>query len=140
LAYVPQDYGLFPHLSVHDNIAFGLMARKASLDVIDRRVHELLQVVDLPQSIAKRDVHTLSGGERQRVALARALAIKPQLFLFDEPLSAVDQETRRDVGNSLRDLIKRLGISAVVITHDPSDAGVLADTIYRLEEGIVRKI
>lgn len=138
LAYVPQDYGLFPHLSAHDNIAFGMMARKQPTEMIEQRVHELLQVVELPQVIAKRDVTELSGGEKQRVALARALAIEPKLFLFDEPLSAVDIETRAQVGVELRSIIKKLNIPAIVITHDPNDAKVLADTIYRLEEGVLQ--
>lgn len=137
LAYVPQDYGLFPHLSVHGNIAFGMVARKMGSKTIDARVRELLQVVELPQAIAQRNVRALSGGERQRVALARALAIQPKLFLFDEPLSAVDIETRTEVGIDLRNIIKKLNIPAIVITHDPTDAKTLADTIYRLEAGVL---
>lgn len=139
IAYMPQDYGLFPHLSVHNNIAFGMMAHKENVEVIERRVHELLNIVELPQSIAKRGVQELSGGERQRVALARALAIKPKLFLFDEPLSAIDMETRAEVGASLRSIIKKLSIPAIVITHDPADAGVIADSIYRMEGGVLVK-
>lgn len=140
LAYVPQDYGLFPHFSVHDNIAFGMVARAMATDVIDERVHALLRIVELSQAILDRDVATLSGGERQRVALARALAISPQLFLLDEPLSAVDMETRVAVGADLRDIIKKLGIPAIVITHDHTDATTLADTIYRLVDGELQRI
>lgn len=140
LAYVPQDYGLFPHLSVHDNIAFGMTARKEKRSVIDRRVHELLRVVELAQVIEERGVRNLSGGEKQRVALARALAIEPKLFLLDEPLSAVDIETRAQVGAELRSIIKKLNIPAIVITHDPADATALADTVYRLEEGVLHRV
>ncbi|EKD23726.1 MAG: hypothetical protein ACD_81C00188G0001, partial [uncultured bacterium] len=78
--------------------------------------------------------------ERQRVALARALAVEPKLFLFDEPLSAVDMETRAEVGAELRAIIKKLAIPAIVVTHDPNDARTLADTIYRLENGVLQKI
>lgn len=140
LAYVPQDYGLFPHLSVHDNIAFGMVARAMTPDVIDERVHDLLRLVGLSLAISDRSVTLLSGGERQRVALARALAIDPKLFLFDEPLSAVDVETRATVGAELRALIKRLQIPAIIITHDHSDATMLADKIYRLENGELQPI
>ena len=140
LAYMPQDYGLFPHLSVYDNIAFGMMARKASREAIDRRVHELLAVVELSKEIMNRGIRDLSGGEKQRVALARALAIEPKLFLFDEPLSAVDIEMRAQVGAELRGIIKKLNIPAIVITHDPADATALADTVYRLEEGALRRV
>jgi ABC-type Fe3+/spermidine/putrescine transport system ATPase subunit len=139
IAYMPQDYGLFPHLSVYDNIAFGLMARKESKEAIDRRVHALLQVVELSQVIAKRDIQDLSGGEQQRVALARALAIEPRLFLFDEPLSAIDREMRAEVGASLRAIIKKLAIPAIVITHDLSDAQAIADAIYRMEAGALHR-
>lgn len=140
IAYMPQDYGLFPHLSVHNNVAFGLMARKEKPEMIEQRVRELLKVVELPQSIAKRGVQELSGGEKQRVALARALAIKPKLFLFDEPLSAIDIEMRSEVGASLKAIIKKLAIPAIVITHDPTDANAIADTVYRMEEGVLTKV
>jgi len=140
LAYVPQDYGLFPHLSVRDNIAFGMTIRKKPHTEIDQRVQELLHTVELPKIILNRGVDRLSGGERQRVALARALAVEPKLFLFDEPLSAVDMETRAEVGAELRAIIKKLAIPAIVVTHDPNDARTLADTIYRLENGVLQKI
>lgn len=139
IAYMPQDYGLFPHLSARDNIAFGLMARKEKKEVIEQRVDELLQTVELTHAISRRNVRELSGGEKQRVALARALAIKPRLFLFDEPLSAIDVDTRAEVGASLRTIIKKLSIPAIVITHDPSDAKVIADVVYRMEDGVLVK-
>lgn len=130
LAYLPQDYGLFPHLSVAENISFGLRVRGLP---VQQKVRELLHAVDLSASISSRNVRQLSGGEQQRVALARALAIAPRAFLLDEPLSAIDIETKEKVGRELRVLIKRLHIPAIIITHDPRDAATLADTVYRLE-------
>ncbi len=139
IAYMPQDYALFPHLDVKDNIAFGLTIRKADAETRREKVGELLKTVELPSEIADRNVEDLSGGEKQRVALARALAIKPRLFLFDEPLSAIDVETKQTVGRELRALIKKLRLPAIIITHDPDDAKNLGDTVYNLKNGILEK-
>lgn len=135
LAYVPQDYGLFPHLNVGDNIAFGLAVRKVDMAARRIKVSELLKMVELPLEVTGRSIEELSGGEKQRVALARALAIQPNLFLFDEPLSAIDVETKQAVGRQLRALIKKLRLPAIIITHDPMDAKTLSDTRYYLENG-----
>lgn len=135
IAYVPQDYGLFPHLTVHDNIAFGLVTRNAGADVQKEKVRELLKVVELPSEVGRRSIEEISGGEKQRVALARALAIQPKLFLLDEPLSAIDVETKQTVGRELRTLIKKLRLPAIIITHDPADAKTLGDAIYYLSDG-----
>lgn len=135
LAYVPQDYGLFPHLSVKDNIGFGLRVRKIGESIIEKEVRRLLEIVELPLELKMRDVRDLSGGEKQRVALARAVAIYPKLFLFDEPLSAIDVDTKISVASQLRSIIKRLHIPAIVISHDPLDAKNIADSIYLLEGG-----
>lgn len=137
IAYVPQDYALFPHLSVKDNIAFGLTVRKADTETRHAKVNELLKAVELSPEIAGRSVEELSGGEKQRVALARALAIEPRLFLLDEPLSAIDVETKQTVGRELRALIKKLRLPAVIITHDPTDAKNLGDRIYYLSNGTI---
>lgn len=139
IAYVPQDYALFPHLSVEDNIAFGLTIRKVDVATRKNKVNELLKMVELSPEIAQRSIEDLSGGEKQRVALARALAIQPNLFLFDEPLGAVDIETKESVGRELRLLIKKLRLPAIIITHDPSDAKNLGDTIYYLSNGKLDK-
>lgn len=139
IAYVPQDYALFPHLNVKDNIAFGLAVRKADAQTQHAKVNELLKVVELPPEIGNRNVLELSGGEKQRIALARALAIEPRLFLFDEPLSAIDVETKETVGRELRVLIKKLKLPAIIITHDPYDAKNLGDTIYHLDNGSLKK-
>lgn len=139
IAYVPQDYALFPHLSVEDNIAFGLTIRKIDATTRKNKVNELLKMVELLPEIAHRSIEELSGGEKQRVALARALAIQPNLFLFDEPLGAVDIETKEPVGRELRLLIKKLRLPAIIITHDPSDAKNLGDTMYYLNSGKLEK-
>lgn len=139
IAYVPQDYGLFPHLAVKDNIAFGLKVRGVDLGSRNKKVDELLKMVELPLDISKKNVEELSGGEKQRVALARALAIEPKLFLLDEPLSSIDIETKQSVGRELKMLIKKLQIPAIIITHDPSDARELGDTVYYLSNGKLSK-
>lgn len=139
IAYVPQDYGLFPHLTVKDNIAFGLATRRANADTQKDKVRELLKIVELPDELGGRSVEEISGGEKQRVALARALAIQPKLFLLDEPLSAIDVETKESVGRELRALIKKLNLPAIIITHDPADAKNLADTLYYLNDGKLEK-
>ncbi|MDD4931793.1 MAG: ABC transporter ATP-binding protein [Candidatus Colwellbacteria bacterium] len=135
LAYMPQDYGLFPHLSVGENIAFGLVVRGVNEVERAKKVDELLDSVELPREHAFRRVTEISGGERQRVALARALAVNPRLFLLDEPLSAVDMETRLKVGTELRRIIKKTGIPAIIITHDPEEARMLGDSVWGLGGG-----
>lgn len=135
IAYVPQDYGLFPHLSVQDNIAFGLTIRGEDAGMRKEKAKKLLKIVELPDELGKRSIEEISGGEKQRVALARALAIQPKLFLLDEPLSAIDIETKESVGRELRAFIKKLHLPAIIITHDPSDAKNLGDTLYYLDSG-----
>ncbi len=139
LAYVPQDYGLFPHLTVKDNIAFGLAIRRTGADTQKEKLKELLKLVELPFELSERSVEEISGGEKQRVALARALAIHPKLFLLDEPLSAIDFETKKSVGRELRALLKKLKLPAIIITHDPADAKNLGDTLYFLSNGKLEK-
>ncbi|MBI3335507.1 MAG: ABC transporter ATP-binding protein [Candidatus Portnoybacteria bacterium] len=139
IAYVPQDYGLFPHLTVENNIAFGLTIRKVDAATRKNKVNELLKMVELSPEIAHRNIEELSAGEKQRVALARALAIQPNLFLLDEPLSAIDIETKESVGREFRSLIKKLRLPAIIITHDPSDAKNLGDTMYYLSDGKLDK-
>lgn len=135
IAYVPQDYGLFPHLDVAGNVGFGLAVRGAKPAEIAAAVDRLLDLVELPREYAAKDVGELSGGQRQRVALARALAVEPRLFLLDEPLSAIDPETKEKVATELRALVKRAGVPAVVVTHDLAEAQMLADSRWRLADG-----
>ncbi|MBI2075466.1 MAG: ATP-binding cassette domain-containing protein, partial [Candidatus Harrisonbacteria bacterium] len=140
IAYVPQDYGLFPHLTVTQNIAFGLAVRGIDAATRDAKTEELLKLVGLPDGVADRNVQNLSGGERQRVALARALAIQPKLFLLDEPLSAIDIETKQSIGHELKALIKKLRLPAIIITHDPEDAKTLGDKLYALRDGKLQRM
>lgn len=140
IAYMPQDYGLFPHLSVSGNILFGLDIRGADKETKKDKIKTLLEIVELNNEIVNRNINKISGGEKQRVALARALAINPKLILMDEPLSAIDIETKKEVSISLRKIIKRLNVPAIMITHDPSDAHAVSDTLYELENGQLSKI
>jgi ABC-type sugar transport system ATPase subunit len=128
IGYVPQDFGLFPHLSVYENIAFGLKIRGYSKLEIDSKVRNLLRIVNL-DGLETRKPKELSGGQRQRVALARALAINPSLLLLDEPLSNIDEATKSDVIEKLKDLQKEVGITTICVTHNPEDAFKLGNRI-----------
>ncbi len=129
-----QDYALFPHLDVFDNVAFGLKMKNWSGDKIKPRVGEVLSLVNL-SAFEKRRVTDLSGGEQQRVALARALAPRPRLLMFDEPLGALDRALREDLLNELRGILHRTGIPAIYVTHDQEEAFAIADRILILHDG-----
>ena len=133
-----QDYALFPHLSVNDNVAFGLKMRRLPLAETAERVANSLGLVNL-EGFGERAVTDLSGGEQQRVALARALAIRPRLLMFDEPLGALDRALREDLLNELRSILHRTEIPAIYVTHDQEEAFAIADRILILHDGeIVR--
>jgi len=123
-----QNYALFPHLNVFDNVAFGLRARHKSKTEMSERVTSALELVQLP-GYGKRAVDELSGGQQQRVAIARAIAIEPALLLFDEPLSNLDVSLREETRGELRELVTRLGLTAVYVTHDQEEAFALCDRI-----------
>ena len=123
-----QNYALFPHLNVFENVAFGLRARHKSNPEILERVNSALDLVQLP-GYEKRRVDELSGGQQQRVAIARAIAIEPALLLFDEPLSNLDVTLREATRGELRELVDRLGLTAVYVTHDQEEAFALCDRI-----------
>ncbi|RDI96016.1 ABC transporter ATP-binding protein [Meiothermus sp. QL-1] len=129
-----QDYALFPHLSVYENIAFGLREARWPAQRIRERVAELLEWVRLEAHAQKRP-HQLSGGERQRVALARALAAEPRVLLLDEPLGALDLKLRQELLWELRALLRRVRVPALVVTHDQAEAFALADRVAILREG-----
>ena len=129
-----QNYALFPHLNVFDNIAFGLRARRKAKPEIAERVRLTLDLVQLPD-YEKRSVAELSGGQQQRVAIARAIAIEPALLLFDEPLSNLDVTLREETRGELRELVKRLGLTAVYVTHDQEEAFALCDRIAVMFQG-----
>ena len=123
-----QNYALFPHLNVFENVAFGLRARHKPKPEILERVKGALELVQLP-GYEKRRVDELSGGQQQRVAIARAIAIEPALLLFDEPLSNLDVTLREETRGELRELVVRLGLTAVYVTHDQEEAFALCDRI-----------
>ena len=127
-----QDYALFPHLSVYDNIRFGL--RKHSRDQQRKTVAKMLDLVRLT-GVEKRYPHELSGGQQQRVALARALAPSPALLLMDEPFSNLDTELRRQLSLEVRDILKEFGISAILVTHDQQEAFAFSDQVGLLYNG-----
>lgn len=135
LGYVPQDFALFPHLTARENVAFGLVGGTARGRSARReRAETLLRSLGLGAHGDRRTT-TLSGGEQQRVALARALAVEPRALLLDEPLSALDVHTRRDVRTTLAETLRTLGLPTLVVTHDREDARVLGDHIAVLEDG-----
>lgn len=129
-----QSHALFPHLNVQDNIAFGLRARKLSNADIKPQVEKMLSFVRL-SGYEQRRIEELSGGEQQRVAIARAIAIEPKLLLFDEPLSNLDVSLREATRSELRELIKNLGLTAIYVTHDQSEAFDLCDRIVIIDNG-----
>lgn len=129
-----QSYALFPHLSVEENVAFGLRRQGAPRAEIADRVTEVLALVRLGP-LARRKPHQLSGGERQRVALARALAPRPRLLLLDEPMAALDKKLREETQAELAALQRRLGLTFVIVTHDQDEAMALADRLAIMEAG-----
>jgi len=134
-----QDYALFPHLNVKENVAFGLKMRRLSKAEIARRVTNSLGMVNL-SGFGTRRVTDLSGGEQQRVALARALATRPRLLMFDEPLGALDRTLSEDLLNELRSILHQSKIPAIYVTHDQEEAFTIADRLLILHEGeIVRQ-
>jgi ABC-type Fe3+/spermidine/putrescine transport system ATPase subunit len=134
-----QEYALFPHLSVNDNVAFGLRMRRMEQDEIIERVTALLSLVNM-DGFGNRRITDLSGGEQQRVALARALAIRPRLLMFDEPLGALDRTLRQDLLNELRTLLHQTQIPAVYVTHDQEEAFAIANRVLIMHEGkIIRE-
>ena len=134
IGYVGQDYALFPHLSVAENVAFGLTARGWRARAARERVAPLLDRFGIG-GLAARRPRELSGGQQQRAALARALATDPRLLLLDEPLSALDQGTRQEVRGELREALARSGCTAVYVTHEPLEALLFGDRIAVLEAG-----
>ena len=134
-----QNYALFPHLTVFDNVAFGLRLRRLSKAEITDRVGRVLQLVDLA-GLATRFPAQLSGGQQQRVAIARSLVLEPRILMFDEPLSNLDLKLRIQMREELRGLQRRLGKTSIYVTHDQNEALALSDRIAVLSEGRVEQI
>lgn len=128
IGMVFQDYALFPHLNVEDNIAYGLVSKGIKKKQAREQIQNLIELFNL-NGLEKRSVVLLSGGEKQRVALARSLAVQPSLLLFDEPLSALDADLRLKLRKELRENQKKLGYTAIYVTHDKDEATELADSI-----------
>jgi sulfate transport system ATP-binding protein len=143
VGFVFQHYALFPHLTVFDNVAFGLRmrSRRSRLpeDTIGKRVRDLLELVQLGH-LAQRYPQQLSGGQKQRVAVARALAIEPRVLLLDEPFGALDVHVRQDLREQLRKLQQELGITCLLVTHDQDEALALSDRIMLLNQGVIEQI
>lgn len=134
-----QSYALFPHLTVNENVAFGLEMRKLTKPDIATRVAEALKLVRL-EGFGARYPRQMSGGQQQRVALARALAIRPDVLLLDEPLSNLDAKLRQEVRIEIRELQRQLGLTTVMVTHDQEEALTMADRLVVMSDGEVRQI
>jgi len=134
-----QSYALFPHLTVWENVAFGLKREGMAKDAIAQRVEAMLKLVQL-QKYAKRKPHQLSGGQQQRVALARSLAKRPQLMLLDEPLGALDKKLREETQVELVNIINEVGVTCVMVTHDQEEAMTMASRIAVMSEGKILQV
>ncbi|MGF1542293.1 MAG: ABC transporter ATP-binding protein [Pleurocapsa sp.] len=139
VAMVFQNYALYPHMNVADNLAFGLKMRNEDKSTIKRRVREVARSLNI-EHLLKRKPKQLSGGQQQRVALGRAIARQPQVFLLDEPLSNLDTQLRDDTRAELKQLHDRLGITTIYVTHDQIEAMTLADRVVILDDGKVQQI
>ncbi|CAM4424261.1 ABC transporter ATP-binding protein [Paenibacillus alkaliterrae] len=134
IGFVFQNYALFKHMTVYDNIAFGLKVKKQSKEQIRERVMYLIELTGL-KGFEHRYAHQLSGGQRQRVAFARALAPEPQLLLLDEPFAAIDAKIRTELRTWLKEMIERVGITSIFVTHDQEEAIEVADEIMIISKG-----
>ncbi len=139
IGYVPQNYALFPHFNVYENIAYGLKAKKLGYSEIDKKVKDLTQQLNIDH-LLNRYPATLSGGEQQRVAIARALIIKPKLLLLDEPLGALDLKTREELRDYLRLVNRKFKVPVVHVTHDLTEALALADRLAIMFNGRILQI
>lgn len=133
-----QDYAIFPHISVRDNVAFGLKQRRVPRAEMHKRVAEVLDVVQLAP-FADRMPHELSGGQQQRVGLARAIVIRPKVLLMDEPLSNLDARLRVDLRAELRRIQQELGITTIYVTHDQEEALAMSDTVCVMHQGVIQQ-
>lgn len=139
IAMVFQNYALYPHMSVYDNIAFGLQLRKVPKDEIDKKVHEAARILDLEQ-LLDRKPKALSGGQRQRVAMGRAIVRRPKVFLMDEPLSNLDAKLRAQMRVELARLHKSLETTIIYVTHDQTEAMTLGSRIVVMKDGVVQQV
>jgi putrescine transport system ATP-binding protein len=134
-----QSYALFPHLTVWDNVAFGLRREGMAADAVAERVEQMLKLVQL-QRYGKRKPHQLSGGQQQRVALARSLAKRPKLMLLDEPLAALDKKLREETQIELANIIRQVGVTCVMVTHDQEEAMTMANRLAVMSDGKILQV
>src|SRR6059036_3652959 len=139
IAMVFQSYALYPHMTVYDNLAFGLKLRKTPKSEIDRRVKEAAEILGL-QNLLKRKPKQLSGGQRQRVALGRAIVREPLVFLMDEPLSNLDAKLRVQTRAEIKKLHARLQTTTIYVTHDQVEAMTMGDRIVVMKDGLVQQV
>ena len=139
IAMVFQNYALYPHMTVYDNMAFGLKLRKVPKDQIDRQVKEAAKILDL-EKLLDRKPKALSGGQRQRVAMGRAIARNPKVFLMDEPLSNLDAKLRVQMRIEISKLHQRLGATIIYVTHDQTEAMTLGTRIVVMKDGVVQQV
>ena len=138
-AMVFQEYALFPHMNVFDNVSYGLRVKKKPKDEIEKRVKQALSLMQL-EGMEKRFPNQMSGGQQQRVAVARALVMNPEVLLLDEPLSNLDAKLRESVRVELRQIQQKMGLSTIYVTHDQSEALSMSDAIVVLKDGIVHQV
>ncbi len=139
IAFVFQSYALYPHMSIYDNIAFGLKMRKTDKKIIDEKVKEVAEVLDLTQYLDRKPKQ-LSGGQRQRVALGRAMVRNPKVFLMDEPLSNLDAKLRVQMRSEIKKLHKKLDTTFIYVTHDQTEALTMGDRIVVLDKGVIQQV
>lgn len=139
IAFVFQSYALYPHMSVYDNIAFGLKMRKVDKQTIDKKVKEAAEILNLTQFLDRKPKQ-LSGGQRQRVALGRAIVRNPKVFLMDEPLSNLDAKLRVQMRSEIKKLHKKLQTTFVYVTHDQTEALTMGDRIVVLDKGVIQQV
>jgi multiple sugar transport system ATP-binding protein len=139
VAMVFQSYALYPHLTVFDNIAFGLTLRRTPRDVVERRVREVAEVLELGEHLRRKPRH-LSGGQRQRVAMGRAIVREPRAFLMDEPLSNLDAKLRVQMRAQIARIQRDLGVTTVYVTHDQTEAMTLGDRVAIMQDGVLQQI
>ncbi|MFB4211589.1 ABC transporter ATP-binding protein [Shouchella sp. JSM 1781072] len=139
MGMVFQNYAIFPHMTVADNIAFGLKAQNQDKQTMRKRIEEMMKVVRIEEHQAKKP-DKLSGGQQQRVALARALVINPKVLLMDEPLSNLDAKLRVEMRNAIKDIQQEVGITTVYVTHDQEEALAISDRIAVMNKGVIQQI
>lgn len=139
IGMVFQNYAIFPHMTVFENVAYGLKARKVSKGEIEKRVNEALEMVQI-QNLKDRQPANMSGGQQQRVALARAIVIHPDILLMDEPLSNLDAKLRVQMRTTIKKVQKKLGITTIYVTHDQEEALAISDRIAIMKSGVIQQV